>query len=200
MCSAEHGLAGRKERARRSCKPAALLPRPEQGMPLLPHQFSAAARACRLSFMRLGSVLCSLHASPSAATSILSVCSAALHAITMPGSIQNTCWQQVFIGDMLGENDEFHLAVLDHFTTTFRFQGANLSSPEEPSAQTTPCGSGSRFAIMMLHGTFSAGRHGHLCSGKHPRTAQHIQISPGWLPHGTRLPPLDLFSVARVLG
>ena len=31
---------------------------------------------------------------------------------------------QVSIGDMLGENDEFHLAVLDHFTTTFRFQGA----------------------------------------------------------------------------
>ena len=32
---------------------------------------------------------------------------------------------QAFIGDMLGENDDHHLAVLSHFTNTFQFSGAS---------------------------------------------------------------------------
>ena len=28
------------------------------------------------------------------------------------------------IGELLGENDDFHLAVLDHFTRTFQFESA----------------------------------------------------------------------------
>ena len=49
------------------------------------------------------------------------------HVSTQRGWCRAVEMLQVFIGDMLGENDEFHLAVLDHFTTTFRFQGALLS-------------------------------------------------------------------------
>lgn len=29
---------------------------------------------------------------------------------------------KVAIGELLGENDDFHLAVLDHFTRTFQFE------------------------------------------------------------------------------
>ena len=31
---------------------------------------------------------------------------------------------KVAIGELLGENDDFHLAALDHFTRTFQFESA----------------------------------------------------------------------------
>ena len=34
---------------------------------------------------------------------------------------------KVAIGELLGENDDFHLAVLDHFTQTFQFESARPS-------------------------------------------------------------------------
>ena len=33
---------------------------------------------------------------------------------------------KVAIGELLGENDDFHLSALDHFTRTFQFASAEL--------------------------------------------------------------------------